>query len=303
MLDPNWMKMHGYNEEVNPIIIDDQIREIIQYVKRNLYYTSYTNQNSLLKNMMMTKKFLCENFKLHPVKVMKDEKLLKKFDGKYADGFFTAIAMNREIPDVNPLRIPRQYHDRDVFNSCLEENILICDDPVFITEAPIVFESINLSRRIPDVTGCLYAHEVMHTQLNSRKGAVQDFNNSELISIFTELLTAYNNDRSGKLLDYMIYSRFANLYLSLNVIDNIQNNVNCIDNKNLLLDNSRYVVSFLKALDLFDLYLSCGIKGRKNILKRIQKVIDGKITLEDQLEYLDISYDDNKGIGLVKKYI
>ena len=29
MLDPNWMKMHGYNEEVNPIIIDDQIREII----------------------------------------------------------------------------------------------------------------------------------------------------------------------------------------------------------------------------------------------------------------------------------
>lgn len=302
MLDRNWMIMHGYDDNVKPIEIDENYRLIIKYLKEYLCLSNYSNQFSLKTNISNTKNFFNRTLKLNQVPRMNSDKLMKKFDDKFDDINGLSAALVKDVKKAHPFSIPISYVKDSEFGSFLEENLLMIDDEEYLRNVPIIFDHINLSSMIPDVTGALYAHEIIHTQLNSKKGIVSDYLNSEVLSIFIELLTACNNDKSGKLLNYMINSRLIDLYKSLNEIDNCENNVYVLsDDNDILLDNSKYVVSILKALDLFNLYRLLDNKEKRIMLIAFQRVIDGRRTLEEQLDMYSIS--GNQSVGLIKTFI
>ena len=66
---------------------------------------------------------------------------------------------------------------------------------------------------------------------------------------------------------------------------------------------SQYLVSILKAVNLFELYLSSNERIQKYILKGCQRVFDGEITLEEFFESIDVTYDNSLNSQYVKSLV
>lgn len=304
MIDYKWLKIHGYETDVEPIEIDEDLKDIVKFLKKELVLDIYKGNKSVGKSIRDSKKFLCSLLKLHNVKSMSTDRLIKRYDDKYANGWSMAMAMNKEIKEINPFRLKKYFINKDnsPLNSSINESLLICDDPEYLIHAPIIFDSITLNTSVPEITGCCYVHEIMHSQLDSIKGSVENYLNSEVISIFMELLTAYNNDPKGQLFSYLVNLRMCELYKSLVLYNSVNEDFDSV-NRNEKLIQSKYIVSFLEALNLFDLYQYGNNIERKHIIKSIQRVMDGKRCLEEQLESFEIDFDNSKNIGLLKRFI
>jgi hypothetical protein len=65
----------------------------------------------------------------------------------------------------------------------------------------------------------------------------------------------------------------------------------------------KYIVSTLKAFNLYSKYVREDEIGKSNILYLVQKVISGVNSLEEMLEELDITYDNSLEPGHVATLI
>lgn len=61
----------------------------------------------------------------------------------------------------------------------------------------------------------------------------------------------------------------------------------------------KYIVSTLKAFNLYSKYINEDERGKSNILWMIQKVISGIKSLEEVLEELDVTYDIRNCYGII----
>ena len=69
----------------------------------------------------------------------------------------------------------------------------------------LFFKSIDLGHKTNEMTGVCYVHEIVHTEVESLKGIVREYYNSEVLSIFTELL--YASSRSPELFKETLKNR------------------------------------------------------------------------------------------------
>ena len=65
----------------------------------------------------------------------------------------------------------------------------------------------------------------------------------------------------------------------------------------------KYLKSILKAFNLFDNYLSKDKNYRNYVFNSIQKIFDDKLSVEEFLNNLDITYDNSLDSSHVKKIV
>lgn len=159
----------------------------------------------------------------------------------------------------------------------------------------VYFYSINIDKRTTKMSVPIYIHELGHTQLDSQRGVVIDYHNREVISIFLEQLSALMMDKSGKLLRNVELYRYQDLLRCIKVlIGNIKDDL-------YKLEACVFVVSTLKSDCLFDKYMSSDNKIKEEILWGIQKIFDGKETVEDLLDRYNISFEYSNSSMLIKR--
>lgn len=65
---------------------------------------------------------------------------------------------------------------------------------------------------------------------------------------------------------------------------------------------SQYLESTVKSLELFEVYINSNIQRQKDIFDSVQKIFDGKISVEELLDKYDITLDKSLK-NLQKQYI
>lgn len=299
------MKKYGYIKGFDDLDIKLDDYKVLHYLEKNLN-SSYTFEKINTDRLKVeTISRIDKYFSLKNVRAIKDYKKFmdnKKFDSKFINSISEAIS---------PFKIFISYTDggseKGSLTSFLLEDEVRKYDKLENMDNNL-FVSISLGCDLDLLSITAYAHEIMHTQLNSMYGYTDDFRNKEVLSIFLEMLVAFDLDNTRNLLRGQIAMRCKDLECALR--DILTYNIFASDEEYILtydrlVNASSYITSTFKAMFLFDKYLSFIRNSKKRqMIYTIQDVIDGKIQLEELLVKYNIGdvYETQK-LKIIKKVL
>lgn len=199
------------------------------------------------------------------------------------------------VKPTNPLKLPiNLISSSDIFSGSVTEIITN-------TKHHIVFREINLSKTVTEQTSSSYIHEITHTQLDRLKGIIRDYYNLEVLSIFNELFHASILDSEEKLLKLNDSRRIYEMSITAQeLLDH--HNKKSLMSRDELLDCCKYLISGLKAYNLFITFYYGNDDLKNDILDDIQSVFDGYLTLEELLTKYDITYENSQDSQKLLKY-
>lgn len=196
---------------------------------------------------------------------------------------------------INPLKLPINLVNRDdVFSGSVTE-VLTNGEP------HIIFREINLNSQITEQTSASYIHEVTHTQIDSLKGSIQEYYNLEVISIFNELFHASILGSDERILRLNDSRRINEMFITAEELRDYHDGKSPMS-RDELLDCCKYLISDLKAYQLFAIFYSASDTIKNEILDNIQSIFDGYMTVEELLNKYEITLESVENSPQILKY-
>ncbi len=292
--------LYGY-KDFNIYKLDDNMLNAVYGINDlaipefNSVCLPYIKKRDLFKK---AKCFYASKLLLHDVGFMSNRMLTRLIRKNNISSIDELVSIyNASAAYVSPYKIPVEFSRQRVFSGTLETQIVVFENHEVFSELlpklSVFFNKIFLAKKPTDIGVCCYVHELMHSQLQSQKGIVDNYYDSEVFSIFFELLCAYENH------DYYLYAlvaRINKIFLSFNNMYLYQTDQkDKIEKPNYELydfcNDGKYLISTLKAFSLLDKYINGSYGDKKNILLRMQSVIDGVVHSSSFLENMDVTYD------------
>ncbi|MDE5888698.1 MAG: hypothetical protein K2H20_01620 [Bacilli bacterium] len=286
------VKIHNYDCVPNILIPNpkviqacNEISDSWQNIKNiKLYFVSKRETKA------NAKKFMCQKFKLHRIFYKNhlndlDVKVLKNVNSIDA-----CLRINsRTGLYISPFLLPVSFCAADSTGCMVVENVNYIKDDYYLENMKVSFRGIHLQQNVSEITESSYVHELAHTQTLSVKGSIREYYNSEVISIFLELLNVYEEGRP-ELMKINDTIRLSELFNNLNVLDFAATGDIDVENDELLSDG-KYAISIPKAYCLLIEYINGTPALRRYILRSIQNIFDGNLQLEDLLDEFEINFD------------
>ena len=304
--------LHGYSTDIDKLPLDDSLlaymKEIAE-VDTSCYEGYSLPYVSKLQMTSNAKRFLNEKFRLHPVGFLSNKQLAKVLmDRRIQSVDDIPIIYNQSAKMVDPFLIPIEYDVNSIFGGSLTVQTVVTQDKSFfedlLPKLNIYFTNISMPKTLTSVAATSYVHEITHSQLESNKGIIENYYNSEVLTIFMEFLHSYEKNPNVFQIDIVnrIQNMLANFY-SMFIYESGQKNPEREYSEYDYFSDSKYLISILKAFQLFHLYETSSDSIKKYILEGIQKVFDGKITLEQFLESVDVHYSGSLNPEYAKYFV
>ncbi len=199
---------------------------------------------------------------------------------------------NHEPYETNPLN---NIEFRKRIRSSYVEPIKISSGKY---KGKIGFEPILIKDHVSKLTyGCI-GHEVVHTQIEQNPNLLTNYYNREVLSIFVEMIISKSID--DKTLDNIIRYRFENVYECISDLSYYEDMIFTSDS---IAKFRCYLSSSLKALHLYDKYRHSSRDKRIEILSLIEDIFCGKLTVEQFLDKMNVTYKNSKDVDMVKHYV
>lgn len=292
--------LHGHKNFREKKLNDRLVDYVTNSLELDLPFESMRPKSTKRGFRRDSKDFMTSYYRLHDVGYLSDEKVEDAV-------LYFEFSRLKELADyynslatfVDPYKIPIEYtDDSDEGLLCVQSIPTEDDDETTLKLYGLInvfFKNYSFGRKNPLSYTTSLTHEVTHTQLESHKGIIRDFYNGEVISIFNELLQAYNTNRELflKLLANRVFNN------SLERIRIFSPTTNEFD-KALAF---RYVYSSLKAFQLLELYINGNSGIKREIISSIQSNFDGDNLVEDTLSKFDINTRSCTSINKVKRLI
>lgn len=163
------------------------------------------------------------------------------------------------------------------------------DDIDFIKKFPIISTGINMINQNDDIGITVLVHEMTHALIDRHKGIIKNILHDEILSIYLELVSAYEIDPTGKLLE--ITAKYRLLNLKNNIFTSEHQKFN-----ELIPEGENYIDSCLYAFNLFEIYRNSSTNARNSIKEEINKTLSGERILEDTLQLLDVTEEEGSKI-------
>lgn len=297
---------HDYNPNVPIIMPNKELllaeKTLLELVPESLSLKCDTI--SKLKCNQKTKKFFKSRFKLHKVLVGDSKKIYKKLNNKYFESFAEVLeAYEATCALVSPFKIPVIYKNEN-YAHIVEESYPIPPNIELVQEelkeSKVIFNSIILKDRITKLSPGDYIHEITHSQLNSVKGAIKNYYDSELLSIFLENLY-YLEECEENTFIINTLDRISSILKEILYVKAYNKNEISKDQKYDFFETCKYLVSTIKAYHLLEIYRSNDLVGKKYIISKIQEIFDGKYTLDEFLKEFNITYYNSLEPETLKK--
>ena len=290
------MLIHGHDTDIKLVELSDKLIDLAVMLAKDEEYeksefkATYKQPKLILRD---SKVFLRNKFILHKVPYADEVMIKLKLHGRLVRSENDLIKLYNGVGRlVDPFELPVRFVNEPYYYGNVSLCTNISDNPEFLKHMKIFFKSIELGHKTNDMTGVCYVHEIVHTQLESIKGIVKDYYNSELLSIFIELVYAY--EKGVVLLRETLKNRI-NMFLT-----EFHSLYNFISSKDITEDGlwhnviaCKYIVSTVKAFHLFCNYYIGDEIEKNNILWEIQSVFSGRKSLEDVLDILGITYQNS----------
>lgn len=286
------LRIHGH-DSLGPIlrpnakIIDfATFIEEMEIDKRSYYLGPSTKKESISEAI----NFFNRHFKLHKIPYKNELRCdIDKFVLKHLPGIKIPLKIHNVARNIHPFNLPVRYTGETMIECMVVENVTYIATDYFIDNMKLSFKEIILPPQVTQLTASSYVHEVTHTQLAHVKGIIKDYYNSEVLSIFLEILcVSENSDRLLSLQDAM---RLTELYQELYTLEENSKGVSTFS-KDDLIDSTKYTTSILKAYHLFVEYYYGTPALKKYILTTIQNIFDGNLQLEELLDEFEITIDN-----------
>lgn len=265
---------------INPT--DKLLNTLKSYEKLRIAEKDYGVHSMKIEDAIYdAKNFLHYYYKLHKVNTICIYKLLNY-----------QIHLGRKI---DPLKLPiNLIKSNDIFSASLTEIFPKDNDP-------IIFYEVNLNKQSTEQTSTSYVHEITHTQVDSLKGSLEEYYNFEVLSIFNELFHASILDKDERILRLNDSRRIYEMSITAQELRKNFEGKNNMD-RNKLLDCCKYLISDLKAYDLFVTFYNANNSVKNEILDDVQSVFDGLITVEELLAKYDVTLDSVEDSPKMLKY-
>lgn len=183
------------------------------------------------------------------------------------------------VTNIHPYDLPLYEEETDnIFSSSIIEDIISTPKP------SINYIGINLAPTITEQTSTSYVHEITHSQLDHQIGVIKEFYHAEILSMFNELFHASILDSGENILRLNDSRR---LY-EMKILTQSLLHPSAFTREDLLLD-SQYLISDLKAYNLFIKFYYGNETLKEEIISDIQSVFDGYMTVEDLLDKYNIT--------------
>ncbi len=283
--DKEKIKAFGYNPEIKTFPLDNDKIQFLAYLSNLLTHTKLDESPLNLTASDIVKQsqsFFLKFFTPQSVRIIpleQDEEFLKmvenipnprKLSKKISHLTIKGSPFDIPIKDDKITNI-KSY----IINNPTHQYFRLSKYPL-IPRENIIYRNISIETPTTIITPFSYTHEITHTQESSHQGAIKDYTNSEVLSIFMEKLHAY---LSGQ-------KEF--LAVELERLKSLHNDLNYYRLFPFETLKYVYIESTIKAEILFYLFLSSE-KMQKYILKSIQDIFSGFSTLEDLLKKLMIT--------------
>lgn len=301
------LKLYGYEKGRTPMEFSDSMLAVVLGLMKMPEINNFNEYKSCLKEVIeMSKSVLTKYFDLHDILYLPCNRLYEVFSDFHVDtsGSISATMLDEllmkvddETTLISPFDLPvTLLNGMHSMIGNIKKNAIIMSDDSFLEKCPITFFEVELGDEMSLASAATYSHEVIHSQIESVKGACKNYHNKEVLSIFTEKLVALDLDPSGKLLKKCEQARSRFLYETLLKLKNPQ-----LYDRTSLVEASVYVTSIVQADHLFDKYINGDIDSQTRIIDGMQKVFDGESTVEDLLSQNSVSLQNSMSPMLIKR--
>ena len=190
------MLIHGHDTDVKLLQLSDKLVDLAVMLAKNEEYEKSQFEPTFIRPKLIlkdSKVFLREKFILHKVSYADETMVKLKLHGRMVRSEKELLKLYNGVGTlIDPFELPVKLVNEPYYYGNVSLLTNLSDDPEFLKHMKLFFKSIELGHRTNDMTGVCYVHEIVHTQLESIKGIVRDYYNSELLSIFMELLYAHD---------------------------------------------------------------------------------------------------------------
>ncbi len=278
------IKSRGYEEEPQIIIPAKPIIDLSRTIDTYFPNILRPEKSSLKINKNSTIDFYETFFKLQRVPFFSEKKY----------GPFKAEKQG----DVHPFGLPIiKVKNTDSLYGSLNEVLF---NPS--TNKELFYKGISLSKNQTELSKLAYTHEIAHSQLNHVKGIIENYYDTEVISIFLELVHALEADTTEQLLENHDTVRLQELSSIIKELDKYHFTIDP-ETRNILIEASLYFESTLKAYNLFARYYFGSFSAKRAILQEIQKLFNQETSLNPLLDKFDISSEPNISKLTMTRYI
>lgn len=270
------LKYRGYDPNQTIIVPSKELVEIADILNHPRLNVKTRYNETLKSTIKSTKSFYKRHFHLERVPYLYEKKGIEY------------------VETVSPFKIPVQqnpFMDEDQCSFSARLNEILLDPPVL--NFHIAYRCLELSKDISELTRIAYTHEVAHSELNHIKGIIENYYNTEVISIFLELVHSYEEC----LLDVHDAARLSNLQGAIEEL------IIAKSPEETLIEASMYTESTLKAYELFFKYYCGSLNLKKEIMYYVQLLFNQQITLEDLLYHFDISFTSSQQPDRILSYL
>lgn len=299
------VKLHGCNNLPEIIQVSQPMYDLKNLLAElKLHEKEYMVHLSSVKQ---TKKdaedFLNSKFKLH--KIPYKSRLMNTIDFlylKYVPDIEKCLEhQTRFVIKINPFKLPIQVIKDQKFPTAVVENTVRIINDDYIKRMPISYNKIFLQTPISEITESQIVHEITHTQLSHNKEVISDYSNTELLSIFLEMLNVYESKESARLMPFHNAVRLTEAHNYIVLLDRYHQGEEVPEE--YIRDASVYFPSIAKAYGLLMIYINGSPYVKKEILFNIQQIFDGNLKLEDMLSIYDITIDSSLSGPTLKKFL
>ena len=201
--------------------------------------------------------------------------------------------INNYLNTLEPFNIPILFDDRLGFESGYCNPLYLGNNEVI---KKTIFTEFVITSKLSILTPGIYAHEIIHSQLEFNNG-VNNYIHSEVLPIFFDKLTSLYVNDNYETLKTNEKLRFIRLFKT---ISNYKNKTLSLYHKAKL---SMGIVSILEAEKLFDRYFYGTSNDKYNIISKINDVLLGNKQIEDLLKSTEINLNNCQDKQLIKTKI
>ena len=304
------IKYYGYKGINLDNIKIEQLKNLRLFLMRNLPSKKYDNVQGQVDNFntlnldevkKLAAEFLNKYFTINDVYSITEKELQEK------SSFISCVTNAKEAYDnVNSLLIKKSPIDLDInlvgghaLSGQIVKPLLMIPGYLNESNRKVYFSHIDIGSQLNLLSVGTLVHEIAHAEQEQNIGYSADYLHREIISIFLEKVVAYELDESGRTLE--VSERVRNTDLYFRFIE-MQTKASRLAN-NRQIDNLLYIKSILFAEKLFDMYVKeRKQKYRDRYFADIQKVFDGKETVEDFISQRGLTLNNSQDISLLQRH-
>lgn len=278
-------QFYGY-EKSKPLQLDDSFIELYDEIirDRSILYADYflrfgANKEFVKKSLALWGHL---GIKLKSIDILDEKFMASDGDFEITQEFLDSITTSS--PKHLPIHLTSPSKNQKL-NA--QTNLITMASPSGkVEDNGILYSNIILPSLNNVLTSSIYAHEITHTQINS-KDQCGNILNTETLPILLGEIFAYQLDKSGKNIERMRNLRLKWLVTSLYRLMTIKNMA-----YSSKMEIDTYIQSTIQAIKLSNIYMLDNINIKKSILEYIKMIIEEEASLKDMLDYFDANFAD-----------